>query len=260
VSAVVRHTGANYRPAPKGVPHLAAAVRLPEAPTEYDWHAACDWGTPPANALNNDSSGNCVEVAALQRLRMLTSNIWGRDSWTPTGALAWSLYTANTDPPFNPDDPSTDNGTDTAQFMAWCATRGIRLNEQFEDVVFWCTIGSVAEAPAAIAFTGPVQITLNLPAAAEDLANWGKTPGTSADWKAGSLGGHRVVSGKYRLDGTTPILTAVTWGEEQEMHPDFLSAYLLGMDAALSRTILEPVGLTPAGLDWDAAMATMHRL
>ena len=36
------------------------------------------------------------------------------------------------------------------------------------------------------------------------------------------------------------------------IHPAFWSAYVVGVDAALSREWMAATGLAPSGLDWDA--------
>lgn len=255
-----KHLGAHHREAPDLVPRLASLVRLPPAPTSYDWHAACDFGTPP-DELGNDHWGNCVEVHALQILRMLTSNIWGRDSWKPTLQQALQLYSLSTTPAFNATDPATDVGTDVVRFMTYWATQGIRLTDQTVDHCLW-TQTNMAEAPEAIASCGPVGLTLSLPIAAQDLTNWAKAPGSGADWAPGGWGGHQVAAGRYATDGAvaSKVLTCVTWAAEQELHPEFAAKYVLAVKLPLSRLLMGAAGRSPAGLDWDAAMATQRAL
>jgi hypothetical protein len=43
-----------------------------------------------------------------------------------------------------------------------------------------------------------------------------------------------------------------TWGQDVAIHPAFWSAYVVAVDAALSREWMEATGLAPSGLDWDA--------
>jgi hypothetical protein len=252
--------GAVHREAPALVPHLASLIKLPAAAPSRNWHAACDWGVP-IDMLGNDTYGDCVEVYCLQVLRMLTSNIWGRDSWTPTKVQALALYTANTTPAFNPIGPANDNGTDVVRFMSYWASKGIRLTDQTLDVCLW-TQTTVADAPEAIDHTGPIGLTLSLPVAAQDMTNWAKAPGTGADWLPGSWGGHQVPVGRYDSDGAggAKVLTCVTWAAEQAMHPDFVAKYAQGWQAPLSRLLLGAAGVSPNGLNWDEAMAVQRQL
>jgi hypothetical protein len=117
-------------------------------------------------------------------------------------------------------------------------------------VPFWTTLNPSEQnqVNAAIAFLGPVGITLALPAAAEDPAVWPKPPGTGTGWEPGSLGWHRVCSGKY--DGAVRVVR--TWGLDVEMHPEFWSRYVVAADALLSREWLDATGFAPSGLDWEA--------
>jgi hypothetical protein len=257
--------GAIHREPPDAVPHLARLVRLPAAPASYNWHAACDFGTPP-DPLGNapfegaPGYGDCVEVFGLQTLRMLTSNIWGRDSWRPGPGQWQALYAANTTPAFDPAISTTDTGTDVARFMAYWGSTGIVLTDQTRDICLWTRL-LLADAPEAIAYTGPIGLTLNLPVAARDMSNWAKAPGASTDWVPGSWGEHQVPVGRYETDGTgSKILTCVTWAAEQTIHPEFAARYGLGLQAPLSRLLLGAGGRSPGGLDWDAAMRVLAAL
>lgn len=255
-----KRLGAHHREPPAIVPHLASLVRLPSAPASYNWHAACDFGTPP-DQLGNDVHGDCVEVYGLQTLRMLTSNVWGRDSWAPAPGQWQALYSANTTPAFDPANPATDIGTDVVRFMTYWSSQGIRLTDQAIDFCLW-TQTTLADVPDAIASCGPAGLTLNLPIAAQDQSNWAKAPGTGADWAPGGWGEHQVPTGRYATDGASSakVLTCVTWATEQDLHPEFAAKYVLAVKLPLSRLLMGAAGRSPAGLDWDAALAVQHAL
>jgi hypothetical protein len=238
--------GAIHRPAPPAIRPLAerASLSLMTAPAAVDWHAAC-----PADGdmLGNDRFGNCVPVAELRAIQMRRANAGG-DQWKPAEAQALGLYGRLTG--FNPATGQPDDGTDTAAAMTtWCST-GIRVNSQDEDVPLWASVdpANLEHVRLAIAYTGPVQITLALPQAAQDLAVWAEAPGFGPAWAARSWGCHRVISGKY--DG--PEFVVRTWGHDLAVHPKFWSAYVLAVDATLSREWLDTTGLAPSGLDWTA--------
>jgi hypothetical protein len=257
---MVKQLGARHSEPPAAVPHLAGLVRLPDAPASYNWHKACNFGAPP-DELDNDKYGCCVPAHALQIMRMLTSNVWGTDSWTPAPNQSLFLYSANTTPPFNTSEPDTDTGTDVSRFMQYWSSVGIPLTPDTQEIVVWARTNA-AEAHNAIAFTGPIGITLNLPVAAQDMANWMKSPGTSTDWKPGSWGEHQVACGRYDTDSPSwgAVLTCITWAAEQALHPDFLAKYCLGMQAPLSRQLLSAAGMSPADMDWDTAMSIMKTI
>ena len=205
--------------------------------------------------LGNDRYGNCVAVAELRAIEMRRANANG-DGWKPTEAQALGLYGSLTG--FDPITGQPDNGTDTVVAMTkWCVT-GVRVNEQDEDLVFWASVDptNVQHCQLAAAHTGPVQITLALPDAAQDLTSWAKEPGIGPAWAAGSWGCHRVISGKYYGEE----FVVRTWGQDVAMHPKFWSSYVIAVDVSLSREWLNTTGVSPAGLDWAALELDMMQL
>ena len=186
-------------------------------------------------------------TAELRAIQVRRANAWG-DGWRPTRDMAFGLYAALTG--FNPVTLLPDNGTNTVHAMTVWSANGIRIDGQNLDVVCWATVDPADAAHIAIAIghTGPVQATLALPRAAEDVAVWSQPPGVGAGWEPGSWGCHRVMVGAF--DGAQRVCR--TWGEDVTIHPAFWSAYVIGIDAALSREWLDATGLAPSGLDWDA--------
>jgi hypothetical protein len=246
-------TGAIHQPTPAAVANLATRARLDLmlAPTACDWFAKCP---ADGNMLGNDTHGNCVEVTDFRIIQVRRANAW-RDTWAPTTNMCLDRYAALTG--FDPATGLPDNGTDTTIDMTnWC-TKGIRLDTQNVDVPHWCTVDphNVQHVNLAIAHTGPVAVTFNLPIGAQSL-DWSKAPGTSADWKAGSWGAHRIPAGKY--DGSERTIR--TWGRDLLVHPDFWDAYCLAVDVTVSREWLSATGLAPSGLDFDALEQDVLRL
>jgi len=238
--------GAIHVPAPRAIRPLAARARLAlmMPPKSADWLIRCPADGDP---LGNDAVGNCVPCAELRTIQVRRANAWG-DGWRPTRDTAFGLYAALTG--FDPVTGVPDDGTDTAKAMAAWAASGIRVDDQNLDVVRWATVDPADAAHIAIAIghTGPVQVSLALPKAAEDATVWSQPPGTAAGWEPGSWGCHRVMVGKF--DGVERVCR--TWGLDVAIHPAFWSAYALAVDATLSREWMEATGLAPSGLDWDA--------
>jgi hypothetical protein len=241
-----RKLGAIHMPPPFGIRPLAERARLAQMtpPKSADWFAKC-----PADGdmLGNDTVGDCVPCAELRAIQVRRANAWG-DGWCPTRDTAFALYAALTG--FDAATGVPDSGTDTSRAMTSWASDGIRVDAQNLDVVAWGTVDPADTAHIAIAIghTGPVQVTLALPNAAQDVSVWSQPPGTGAAWVRGSWGCHRVVVGAF--DGAVRVCR--TWGQDVTLHPDFWSAYVLGVDATLSREWLAATGLAPSGLDWDA--------
>jgi hypothetical protein len=246
--------GAIHRPAPLVIKPLAtrASLHLMTAPTSADWFAKC-----PADGdmLANDVLSNCVEIAEYRAAQIRRANAFG-DTWSPTLNQVIGLYTDLTG--YSPITGQPDIGTDTVQAMtAWTKT-GIRINDQDLDVVHWATLfpSNNTHLAIGIACTGPVQVSLALPLAAQDTSLWAKPPGTGSAWNPASWGYHRVVVGKF--DGLVRVCR--TWGKDVEMHPDFWSKYVIGVDITLSREWLNATGLSPANLDWDQLSADVASL
>jgi hypothetical protein len=162
--------------------------------------------------------------------------------------MAFGLYSALTG--FDPVTLSPDDGTDTTHAMASWSGGGIRIDSQNLDVVHWATVDPAAAADIAIAigYTGPIQVTMALPRAAQDVTVWSRPPGTGAGWEPASWGYHRVMVGAFA--GTERVCR--TWGQDVVIHPEFWSAYVVGVDAVLSREWMDATGLAPSGLDWGA--------
>lgn len=246
--------GCIHKPPPiqiKGL-HERANLALMQPPPSADWFSKSH---PTGDMLGNDKYGNCVAVAKAITVALRRANAWG-DTRYPDTDFALKIYSEDTG--FDPATGLPDNGTDTNIAMQnWC-TKGIWLDPQTDDIPLWVTVNPMEldHIRIAIAHTGPVQISLNLPTAAEDLSVWCNTPQQGADWEAGSLGGHRVVAGGYFGD----FFAVRTWGVDVMLHPDFLKAYALGVDATLSTQWFDQTGLAPSGLDREALLADMQAL
>ena len=250
----MRRLGAIHRPAPAAVPLLAARARL-------DLHTPkplTDWlKTLPANGdeLLNDKLGDCVPVSALWMAYLWRANAWG-DSRRPVDAQAEALYTAWGG--YNPATGVPDDGCDTALAMTLWATKGIQTDPQTESVPTWTKIDPtrLVDVRVAIDLLGPVRFTLNLPAAAQDLAAWRGQPGTGPDWAPGSWGAHSVAAG--RQDATS--FSVRTWGTDLIISHAFFFAYCVAVDGMLDREWLATTGLSPSGLDWTALHGDMASL
>jgi hypothetical protein len=243
--------GAIHRPQPLAVRPLSqrASVHRMTAPPRINWHAKCPADGDP---LANDRYGCCVPVADYRIIQMRKANLWG-DATKPLAATILARYSALTG--FNPATGRPDVGTDTVDDMtAWCS-HGIKIADQTEDVPFWaiCHPRNITEVNIAIAHTGPIAVTMQLPIEAQDLDAWSNAPGTGIGWEPGSWGGHRVMCGQY--EGS--VRTVRTWGFDIPVHPDFWSAYVVAVDATISRQWLTTTGLTPLGLDFDALKTDM---
>jgi hypothetical protein len=251
-------TGAIHSARPAAILPLASLTSLPAPKIRTDWIGGIDLSLPGEEAcLGNCGDtgwGNCVEVSALQIIRLRTEVVWGPRSWLPTTAQALALYTANTVPPFNPVTDGGGPGTDTNTFMSYWASTGIRVTDQTIDVVGWCH-ADLADTASAIDTVGPVRMTFNLPAAAEDPTNWAKAPGTGPDWEPGGTGMHSIVGGSQQNGNVSRV---ITWGMALDVHPDFVRNYWVSTDVPLSRLWLNVANWSPSDEQWAALEATLN--
>ena len=250
--------GAIPQPRPKQIAMLSARARLSlhEPLPAVDWHAAAP---ADGDALGNNSAGCCVPAAEFRAIEMRWANTISNDLWKPTRDQVIARYSELTG--YNPVTGQPDIGTDTAKALAeWSRTGLLRdpANSATLDVVLWAGVNhlNLVETKLAIGHTGPVQVTLTMPATWEDLSTWSATPGTGAGWEPGSGGGHQVMCGKYEGD----TFTVRTWGMDIAVHPEWWAKYVLAVDATLSRQWMRSTGLAPSGLDWDALLADVASL
>jgi hypothetical protein len=252
-----RFLGAIHSQRPAVVPALASLTRLPDARPETDWLPSIDFSNVPDPMLGNGTAGNCVEVSAFQIMRVRAHHVWGPNSYLPTALDALSLYGLCTG--YNPNDPTTDKGTDTNAFMARWVTKGIQMNNpaQTLDVVGWAHC-SLQETPVAVDLAGPVRMTLALPVGLQSVSvsEWANVPGTGADWAPGSWGMHSVAVGGQRKGS----LNIITWGETVWVPPEFLARYWVSTDVAVSRNWIAVSGLSPSSMDFVELEATAAAL
>lgn len=240
--------GLIHAPHPR-LPRIGAALVGLSLPPKVDWHQAISLD---GDALGNDQAGNCVQCGVLRAIQIMRSVAAG-DTRKPSAAEALALYRAwaGWD-----GTAATDLGTrsDVAA-AAWGAT-GVQWGDQWLDLPALAAFSPavVSHLRAAIAWLGPVQIDLDLPAIARDAKSWEVVDGPLS--APGSWGPHRVCVGKYDNDG----FYGVTWGMEMPMTEEFVETYALAGTAAVSRSWLDVVGHSPLGLDLDALEQASRRL
>ena len=241
--------GLIHRPHP-GLPRLAARMDLDalKVPDACDWH---QYITLDGDALGNDLHSNCVPCGALRRVQIARAVSAG-DMRAPTAGQAVELYRR-----WGWDGSEAGDiglASDAAAFH-WAAG-GIPWGGQWEDLpgIVALNPANLDRLRAAIAYLGPVQLDLALPRSAQGVTSW--TVVIGPDGAAGSWGPHRVCVGRY--DGRH--FYAVSWGLEIPMTGDFVARYAINAEAAVSRSWLDTLGVSPAGLglaELEREMATL---
>ena len=242
--------GLVHQPHPR-LPRIGASLAGQVPPVAADWHKAIKLD---GDALGNQFEGNCVPCGVLRAVQIMRAVAAG-DQRRPTQAQAEALYRAwaGWDGVAGSD---TDLGTRSDIAAAQWAAKGIVWGDQWIDLPALAGFDPAVTSHlrAAIAWLGPVQLDLNLPASAQRQSVWDAADG--ADGQPGSWGAHRVCVGKYDADR----FYAITWGIEMPMTGAFLARYALDATAAVSRSWLDTLGHSPLQLDLDALEAASRAL
>lgn len=216
-------------------------VAAPPASADYSTGIPSDgWGM-----MANDTLGCCVIAAAGHAEMGWTVN--AGDPYTPPDADIVAAYSAITG--YVAGDPSTDNGTDPADMLAYWKSTGISGH----------TIGAYAaidpshptQFKLAISMFECALVSLALPAYWQTLENngdvWDVPPaGTDSDLtEPGSWGYHEVAAFKYDADG----LYIVTWGETICLTWAAVGKYVDGGNVMFSTDLVNGTTAAPTGFD-----------
>ena len=228
----------------------AALDRLPPAPAVFGRYAQIDqW-----DMLANDRYGDCV-IAGAAHETMLWNAEQGRIApFTDQCVLA--TYSAITG--FDPNDPSTDQGTDYEEAAKYRRQTGI--TDAAGKVHGIDAYLDVAKDPAhlaeAIWLFGAAGICLAFPDYAMDQFNrgqpWDVVPGQPEPTE-----GHYVCGVGRNAGGN---IVAVTWGQLQVITPAFLTKYMQAGIGYVSLERLNEKGISLDGFDQEALEADLEDL
>jgi hypothetical protein len=208
-------------------PVVPGAVTLPNAST-YRW-----------GMLGNNQIGDCM-IAALYHADesfYLRRGLQPYPYQSPECVLLYSQITG-----YNPNDPSTDQGTDPSVAMAWWRDKGLPGHKILG---FGQLPGSSPHIRRAIWEFGAVIFALALPddwqsmVGPDGVAHFaGSTPGDPNN-------GHAIVANQFDSSG----FGIVTWGEEGTQDNAFTQACLEQVFVPLSSEALNQAGVGPAGFN-----------
>lgn len=223
----------------------APALPTPPASSKKHQTLVASW-----EVLGNADFGDCVWAGAAHE-----TMLWNRetDRVVPFDDRAvLSDYAAVTG--FNPDDPSTDQGTDMAVAASYRRRVGVLdADGQRHLVAAYLAIrpGDKQAVKQAVYLFSAVGVGIRFPASAMDQFNAGRT------WsiRSGSpiVGGHYIPAVGY----DSRYIYVVTWGRLQRMTWGFYSKYCDEAVAYLSPEMLtgdlSPEGFNTAQLQADLA-------
>ncbi len=240
-----------HKPALKLSDYIHAELANPPAAISRP-HPGFQWGM-----LANDKIGDCVIAMMLHSIED-----FHLDAGTPppafTDADAISIYSAITG--YNPNDPSSDRGTDEGAAMRYWEHPGLQSTDNGSHTI----VATVAVDPSnlnecriAIDEFIDLQIGIALPISAQGETEWtvvgdGKT-GHSAP---GSWGGHGIPYREY--DAAT--FKCVTWGAELLLTVPFHQDYAQEAHVVVTQEMLNKQGVGPSGVAWDELIADIKAL
>jgi hypothetical protein len=232
---------------------LFAAGTEPPVPATYTQGGA----TRSWDMEGNDRYGDCVVADAAHTVRAWTEWSIGHGGVRMTLEQDLALYTAVTKAfpkhypaPFNPDDPSTDNGLIPSDLLSYWYGQGIDDGQPAADFIdgfasLRTGADAVADIKAAIAWTGAAMIAVNLPQSAMDQFEAGQ-PWVVVENDGGNAGGHCVAGVEY--DGVW--IYVVTWAKRWPVSIDWLVKYMNAGFAAISQDAFRATtGANADGLD-----------
>lgn len=211
-----------------------AATALPAIDSSMDWtQKISEW-----LVFGNDSVGDCAEAAALHFLMLWTANA-GTEFVPRDPQDGIAAYTAITG--YNPEQPSTDQGTDLLSLLNFWRSTGILGHKIYAYAEVDPSSG--AHVRAAVQLFGGLYIGVQLPQSAMDATQNGQAWTNITDTNI--IGGHCILVVAYCQNG----LTCVTWGQKQQMTWDWFNKYCDEAFVVLSPDFVGLNGLAPDGFN-----------
>lgn len=206
-----------------------------------------DWGM-----LGNDAAGDCY-FAGSEHETMVYSGMGGNTIASFNQETAFADYGAVTG--FDPNNPSTDQGTDMQQGAAYRKNVGLidTLGNRHKVAAYLSLpIGNVSVHLIALYLFGAVGIGIQFPQSAMDQFNageiWDIVPGSPY------VGGHYIPLVARRENSKI-----ITWGKEQGMTDNFFERNNDESVVYLSPEIFKN-RLSPEHFDYDQLFSDMNKL
>lgn len=189
---------------------LTSYLALPTPPSKVGSFTQLDWGM-----LGNDNYGDCVWAGAAHETIFWNKEVNKTVGFTDSEVLGdYSKVTG-----FNPNDPSTDNGTDMQVAASYRRKTGIQAQDKRHKVLSYLSIkNDKTQLKTAIYLFNAVGIGIQFPRSAMAQFNAGKP------WTVTSSpidGGHYVPAVGY----DSRYVYVVTWGKTQKMTWGFFKKY-----------------------------------
>jgi hypothetical protein len=240
-----------HKPALKLSDYIHAELAQPPAAVSRP-HPGFKWGM-----LANDKIGDCVIAMMLHSIED-----FHLDAGTPVPAFAdedaISIYSAITG--YNPNDPSSDRGTNERTAMRYWEHPGLKTSDGDTHTI----VATVAVDPSnlnecriAIDEFVDLQIGIALPITAQGQQEWAVVgDGKTGDSAPGSWGGHGIPYREYDAE----TFKCVTWGAELLLSVPFHQDYAQEAHVIVTQEMLNKQGIGPSGVAWDELVADIKAL
>ena len=195
--------------------------------------------------LGNDSVGDCVIAAMLHYLMMAKAIEGSPVTYTTEQALA--LYSAITG--YDPNDPSTDQGTVWTDALAYWQNTGVYGDK----ILGWAQVDYTdpVKLNQAIDIFGAALIGTAVTQSMED--QFGKGEPWNAPFSGEVLGGHGIPLTGFGREGRTLI----TWGKAQPSDLTMPTAVFDEAYVVITPSWLAKAEETPLGIDLEALQADL---
>jgi hypothetical protein len=231
--------------------HLDAAETWPPVPAE-GW----EFAVPPRemSVLGNDKYGCCAPAGAYGLAQAQSCNADPGDPIVPTTEQVLALYTAVTG--FDPNDPSTDQGTVLTDLLDYWQKTGFEVTtrsgkSRLSQIVGWASldISSFALLRWPAYTFGGSYLGIQCPEQCEEnTANWNFGPGLPI------AGGHCIVQGGEGAAGGKMR----SWGMWIPASKGFMCAYIDEGYIVVTSDFLNSQQISPTGLNLNSLIAAMN--
>jgi hypothetical protein len=232
---------------------------LPAVPKSFG-HVGAEY--PPASggwgALGNITAGDCTIAGACHETQTW---YWATQRPIPTftdGSAIADYSKALVDQgsaPYNPEDEATDTGLDPVALAKWRQAVGITdAAGGVHKITAYASIADPEELDLACYLFGAAAICWNLPDSAEQQFESNQP---WSDLGGSGTGGHYTAYVGRNSAGNRMV---VTWGDLQAATDSYVSKYLVGGLAYLSREYLLSTGNSPEAINFDQLNADLAEL
>ena len=222
---------------------LAARTKLPTPPASVD-----DISQVAAYPMyDNDRYGDCVWAMIGHAIQVFTTLGIGSDCEVTVDALlkGYSDVTG-----FNPNDPSTDQGTNIQDALNYWRTVGIaRPDGSMDQILAFAQVDHADRELVAVCVNlfGPAMKGVNFPQSAMDQFNagqeWVPVPGEPAPTE-----GHAILTARYEMPSPTELDTdEVTWAAKQKVSDAWNAAYVEELYFVITKDWFTANGVDPNG-------------